>query len=180
MRGVGPVRRFARRAWEEIALSELDTLFTLAEIAVGMAGFSAIVVLFKRRDSGKWLPSDADRFNGMLIHAMTAAFFCVLPAFADVFVSPAAIWTACSAVLGVQICVHIGIVVRLPSTSAITRAVVLTGGLIAVALQALNVAGRGIEHGFGPYLIGVLWHLFHAGALFLLLIGVRPGDVEGS
>ena len=160
-------------------MSELDTLFGLAEIAVGMAGFSAIVVLFKRRDSGKWLPRDADRFNGMLIHAMAAALFCLLPAFVKALVEdPSTIWTIASALIGVQISLQAAVVMRLRSTGGVARTVVVAGALVAVAFQVLNVADWGITRGFAPYLIGVLWHLLQAGTLFVMLIWVRAEDVE--
>jgi len=108
---------------------ELDTLFTLGEVAIGMAGFSAIVVLFKRGDSGRWRADDADRFNGMLIHAMAAAFFCVLPAFLAVLIdAPSRLWVVGSALLGTQIALHTGIVLRLPSTQGPARAVVRRQG----------------------------------------------------
>ena len=60
-------------------LAEAELLFTLAEISVALAGFSAIVVLFKRRDSGRWHAADGNRFNGMVFHAIFAAFFCIFP-----------------------------------------------------------------------------------------------------
>lgn len=160
-------------------MSELDTLFGLAEIAVGMAGFSAIVVLFKRRDSGKWQPADADRFNGMLIHAMSAALFCVLPALVHALaVQPDTVWSLCSSALGLWIAAHVTLVARLPTTGNVTRVIVAVGGLLAVAFQLANVTDLGIERGFAPYLVGVLWHLFHAGTLFIMLIWVRSEDIE--
>ena len=51
---------------------ESDVLFSLAQIAVAFAGFSAIVVLFGRGASGRWRQSHADRFHGMVLHAMVA------------------------------------------------------------------------------------------------------------
>jgi hypothetical protein len=158
---------------------ELDTLFALGEVAIGMAGFSAIVVLFKRRESGKWRAQDADRFNGMLLHAMAAAFFCALPAVLRALIdATATLWAVASGLLGAQIALHAGIILRLPSTRTPTRAAVGVGGLAALAFQVLNVAGVGVPRGFAPYLIGVLWHLLHAGVLFVMLIWVRAEDVE--
>jgi hypothetical protein len=162
-------------------LPELDTLFALAELAVGMAGFSAIVVLFKRRESGRWLPRDADRFNGMVLHAMAGAAFCFLPAFVDVLTGQeSTLWRVCSALLGAQIAIHAAIVVRLPSTSMRARALVAGGALVAVTLQVLSVADLWIPNGFTPYLIGLQWHLLQAGVLFVLLIWVRDDDIEGG
>lgn len=162
-------------------LNELDTLFTLAEIAIGMAGFSAIVVLFKRRDSGAWAADDADRFNGMVLHSIAAAFFCILPSVLDVFTGdPAWTWTLGSALLGAQVLAHVVIVLRLPSSSLAVRISVGSMGLLVVVLQLANAAGLGFAREFGPYLVGVLWHMFQAGLLFVSLIWVRAADVEGD
>ncbi len=50
----------------------MDTLLTLA-------GFSAVVVSFKKRDANTWLKLDADRFHGMILHAILA-LLSLLPA----------------------------------------------------------------------------------------------------
>ncbi len=38
----------------------MNTLLTLAEVAITMAGFSAVVVIFKKPDTNTWLKLDAD------------------------------------------------------------------------------------------------------------------------
>jgi len=162
-------------------VDRLDTLFGLAEVAIGMAGFSAIVVIFKRLDSGQWRRDDADRFNGMLIHSMAAAFFCVLPPFLAAFLAePVTLWRVGSGLLGLQIAVHASLIARLSSTAGIARGVVLAGALVALDFQVLNVTGADAARGFAWYLIGVLWHLLHAGALFVMLVWVRASDVQGD
>jgi len=57
----------------------MNTLLTLAEVAITMAGFSAVVVSFKKRDTNTWLKLDADRFHGMILHAILA-LLSLLPA----------------------------------------------------------------------------------------------------
>lgn len=159
-------------------MPEIERLYSLAEISIGLAGFSAIVVMFRRRDSGTWSPADADRFNGMVFHAMAAAFFCVLPAIVGVFVEGPRVWTVCSAVLGLQIVGHAIGVVLLATTGGWARAMILGGGGAAAGLQALNAFGVAFDHEFGPYEIGVLWHVLHAGFLFLLLVWVPRSAVR--
>lgn len=159
-------------------MAETDLLFSLAELSVGLAGFSAIVVLFRRRESGKWRVGDADRFRGMVLHAMSAALFCIVPAWIAVFVSePARIWTIASGLLGADLAFQSSYVLRLPSTEARDRIVVAMGYAFA-ALQALNAFGVGFAREFGPYLAGVLWHVFSAGFLFVYLIWIRAEEVE--
>ena len=65
---------------------QTDTLLALAEVAVALAGFSAIVVVLKRGVTGQWTSHDADRFHGMIIHAIAAVVFCLLPMIVDVVV----------------------------------------------------------------------------------------------
>jgi hypothetical protein len=156
-----------------------DTLLTLAEIAVGLAGFSAIVVIFKRRDAGTWLATDADRFHGMIVHSMVAALLCFVPAAVAVFSdAPRTIWALSSGLLGVQVLAHTLLVLRLASTSGPSRLAVALGGGAVVVLQGLNVLGLGFDREPGPYVLGVLWHLVHAGILFVMLVWVRGEAIE--
>lgn len=160
-------------------MPEFATLYALAELAVAMAGFASIVVLFKRGRTGGWVPADADRFNGMLLHAMAAGFFCVFPPFISVFTSdPSRIWTIASASIAVQLLLHAAVIFWLPSTTIRIRlALVLPLGL--VGLQFLNVLGVWFAGDFRPYLAAVLWHIFQAGLLFVTLVFVRDEDIEG-
>jgi hypothetical protein len=58
-----------------------ENLAVLAEIAVGLAGFSSIVVVFRRgSDSGSWKPEDVARFRIMIEASLVAALFAILPA----------------------------------------------------------------------------------------------------
>lgn len=157
----------------------METLYTLAEIAIGMAGFSAIVVVFKRRDTGSWLAEDADRFNGMILHSIAAVFFCMLPAVIAAFSAlDTTIWRIGSAALGLQVLIHTLGILTLSSTG--TVALFLTGifGGAVVLLQALNVSGVFFSGEFGPYLLGVLWHLIHAGGLFVALVWARREVID--
>lgn len=161
-------------------MTESDTLYALAEVSIAIAGFSAIVVLFKRGESGSWVAGDADRFNGMLLHSMAAATFCVLPSIIVVFVANEAIvWSIASTVLGAQIVGHSVVIFRLRSTDSLGRAS-LGIAAIVVGLQVLNVFSVHFSREFGPYLVGVLWHLLHAGGLFVSLVWVRSSDRPDS
>lgn len=161
-------------------MSGFETLYALAEIAIAMAGFAAIVVIFKRRSSGGWAVADADRFNGMLLHAMAAGLFCILPPFLSVFTADASVvWAIASSFAAVQILAHAGVILTLPSSSRPVRiALVLPLGM--VVLQALNVFEIYFAREFRPYLGAVLWHMFQAGLLFVMLVFVRREDTEGA
>lgn len=161
-------------------MKEFETLYALVEISVALAGFSAIVVLFKRSDSGKWLAADADRFNGMLTHAMAAALFCILPPLISVFsTDETVIWSIASGILGVQIVIHSVVIWWLPSADLFVRSYLLMA-LGAVILQFLNVAEIHYAREFRPYLFGVLWHLVTAAILFMSLVWVRSDDTQSE
>jgi hypothetical protein len=50
--------------------------------------------------------------------------------------------------------------------------------LASAALQLLNLLGARFAHEFGPYFVGVLWHVFQSASLFVWLIWVRAEDIE--
>lgn len=160
-------------------MPEFETLYALAEIAVALAGFAAIVVLFKRDDSGRWKRADADRFNGMLLHAMAAGFFCIFPPLLSVFTTDASrVWTIGSIVLGTQIVAHSWKIFRLPSSTVLVQ-ILLVVPVGIVMLQVLNAIGVIYSGEFRPYLVGVLWHVFQSGLLFVSLVFVRESDTQG-
>ncbi len=161
-------------------MTKPDILFALAEVSIALAGFSAVVVLFKRGVSGEWLPADADRFHGMLLHAMSAVFFCIFPSLISVFTTDQHfIWSIASSGLGIQILVHCTVILRLPSTGSGARVLLLLG-LGAIVLQVLNVTGVYFSYEFRAYLGGVLWHVFQAGVLFVRLVWVPSSDIRSG
>ena len=152
----------------------MDVFLTLAEVAVAMAGFSAIVVMFKRRASGGWRKIDADRFHGMVLHAIFATVFALLPfAFTLFAVSDAEALRWCCGLLGVATVVQVVAASRLESTSGLwIRIQIAGGGLLVLTLQAAGASGAFPEQALGIYFIGVFWHLVQAGMLFVLLVWI--------
>ena len=156
----------------------MDTLLTLAEVSVAMAGFSSIVVMFKRRESETWRKADADRFNGMILHSMLAVAFSFLPfTFTLLAVSESYSFQFCSGLLAIITGLQVVITSRLESSGALwIKTQVIVGGLTTAVLQALGAFGVFPEHGLGIYFLGVFWHLTQAGALFVMLIWI-PGSM---
>ena len=145
---------------------------------MALAGFSAIVVLFKRRESGKWLATDADRFQGMVVHAMYAAAFCLLPWVVRLFsTQPPIVWSIASGLLGAQLVCHVTIILRLP-TSSVRARLIASAGFVVAALQFANALGVGFAHELRPYVVGILWHMFHAGMLFVMLVLIAPEHIQ--
>ena len=146
----------------------MDTLLTLAEVAITMAGFSSIVVIFKRRESEKWSRTNANRFHGMVIHSILASLFCFLPFLLLEFIeSEAETMRWCAAVLAVMVAWQVIMISKLERNSHIAVRLQLIIGGLAVLLFEL-----------GLYILGVFWQLMQAGTLFVMLIWIPESDVE--
>ena len=107
-----------------------NTLLSLAEVAIALAGFSAIVVVLKRSVEGKWSAAHADQFNGMVIHAVFAVVFCLLPMLFNIVVQDISttLHILC-AVMGVQVVLH-SVAVMFFSTTAIGARISLGFGML--------------------------------------------------
>jgi len=160
----------------------MNTLLTLAEVAITMAGFSAVVIIFKKRETGTWFKSDADRFQGMVTHAIIAALFCFLPFLVIEFVSTEAhALRSSSGLLCLSTAIQLTGAIRAEGIKNVwvTVAIVGVGGII-VTLLGINAIGSFPNYVLGFYLIGVFWHLVQASILFVMLIWVPASQIEGD
>ena len=153
-----------------------DQLNSVAEIAITIAGFAAIVVMFKQRSDGTWLSAHADRFHGMLLHAFAAVFFCFVPDVLYAFTQDLGhVWSISSLLLAAQILAHITIIARLPTSNRYTRLSLLLPLFVAGVL-AFNVFGGDGLADHRIYLLGILWHVFQAAFLFFRLVMVPKSE----
>ena len=155
-----------------------DTLLGLAEVAIALAGFSAIVVVLKRGEAGSWSRVDADRFIGMVIHAVFAVIFCFLPSIVNVIVQDAVttLHVTCG-ILGAQILVHT-IAVMFFSTSTLVARLSLAFGVLVGLIQFGAFTDWGIQRELEIYIVGVIWHIVQAGVLFVMLIWIPRAAIE--
>ncbi|NKC00700.1 MAG: hypothetical protein GKR90_19705 [Pseudomonadales bacterium] len=155
-----------------------ETLLSLAEVAIALAGFSAVVVVMKRTTSGKWTRGDADRFHGMAIHAVFAVLFCFLPTLINVLVQdPVGTMHVACAVLGVQIVGHCIGAMRLGSSGLVAKISLFVGVLFGL-LQFTVFTDWGVQRELELYIVGVLWHILQAGILFVGLIWIAAERIE--
>lgn len=155
-----------------------DTLLTLAEVAIALAGFSAIVVVLRRGNDGKWSRRDADQFHGMVIHSVCAVLFCLLPTLVNLLVQDVVTTLhICCALLGVQIVAHCLAVMGFRTTSRGALGLLMLGLLLGL-VQFTAFTDWGMQREFEIYQVGVMWHILQAGLLFVLLIWIPPKDIE--
>lgn len=158
-----------------------DTLLSLAQLAVAITGFASIVLVFKRRESGRWERGGANSFNGMLFHSMSALAACLLPVALEGFGVPSrAVWRIASGLLGAVTLVHAPLVglVLLKSRALRERAFVLGVELPAAALLLAVAWGAFAPRAAGLYVAAVCAQILQAAVLFLALAFVRREEME--
>ena len=163
----------------------MDTLRTLAEIAVGFAGFASIVVAF-RHQRETWTVADARLYRVMLNNSLAACAFALLPlALAEFPLSRDLLWAASSAVVITHVAYRL--LVTFGARNRVTSLAIWGSDwtlpiIIAAqfALQAVNIFGYPIERSSGPYVAGVGLYLASAGQSFfrLLVLPADPGEAE--
>jgi hypothetical protein len=78
-----------------------DILYTLAGVAVTIAGFSGVVVVLPLRDSPNWSPTEIRMLRLLIADSFIALFLALLPIPLSLANwSPDAIWCLCSGLLG--------------------------------------------------------------------------------
>ena len=150
-------------------------LYVLAEIAVALAGFSSVIVAFRRHGTmTTWQPLDAYRFRIMLEAGLAAALFAILPgAIEGLGVAPKYHWRLLSALMLLYLVFDVwrrGRLSRGLSLNPTLTIIILTGILAATVIQVLNVADWLVRSGSGPYVFGVSWLTVNSGLMFYLLV----------
>ena len=164
-----------------------DRLDVLAEIAIGLAGFSSVVVAFRRRgDAGGWTRGDALRFQVMLQGALAAALFAILPAAAmGLGISARVLWPSLS---GLLLTLMIGVTVltarkiltmHFGSLSPMIAYFMFFSGGIVIIVQLLGITGWLVPRGPGPYVFGVTCLTIYSGIMFYRLLTAPVGDPVG-
>jgi hypothetical protein len=159
-----------------------EALSTIAEVGLGLAGFTGILVALGRGSEGFSRP-EVLRLLLLLVSSLGSMFLALLPfALQESGLGGTACWRISSALLasftalalaylGYQIQRHRREFGELFSGSVFV--VVSAGSFVIVTLQVLNAAGIGAPPRVGPYLFGLLWLLFVASIQFARILFVR-------
>jgi len=159
-----------------------DALTTIAEVALGLAGFSGVVVVLGRQP-GELTRTDAGRLVILLMSGLGAMFFALLPfALSPLGISDSSVWRISGGLLAVFGVSHMGVSysqlrrVRAEAPEIYSRGARTTYFsvlLAVVVLQLLNVA-KGGQPGLSFYIFGLLGLLFVAALQFVRILLVRP------
>ncbi|MDX1402994.1 MAG: hypothetical protein R3192_00575 [Woeseiaceae bacterium] len=162
-----------------------DFLQTIAEISIGLAGFSGLIVAL-RKSPGPLTEVQKFRLKVLFGNAFGAMFLSLLPYLLSALHVPnARIWfDASAAMLGFSLIFGSWIVVAgrriarvVPEIFNWTIFYTLTGGhVVVVILQAAIMTGFIDERAPGVYAIGLTWYLMHATYQFSRMLFILPKD----
>jgi Na+-transporting NADH:ubiquinone oxidoreductase subunit NqrB len=154
----------------------MDTLNTLAQAAIALAGFASVVIVVRRRDHGHWHQADAARFTSMIVHALHGAGFAFVPQMLRYFLpTEDLLWAVSSLALGISTLLQAFIATRLELVvSRRHAAMAFFQGMAIFVLQLANLFSWLGPPGPGLFVVGVFWHTLQAGFLFFMLVKVQP------
>ncbi|MEN8162141.1 MAG: hypothetical protein ABFS41_18875 [Myxococcota bacterium] len=170
-----------------------STLELLAELAVGVLGFSGIVVAIGRRQAGKWTPIDQRRFFSMVLIGALVIVLALLPfPLHHAGLDGASLWGWSSGIAAPLILLTVLQVVRgspggtarglyrdpQVSNAVLTFALLATYGAPLILL--LNAAGIFFEKTFAPYLFAVLLNFVVTLLTFIRLLHGTWGGGDGE
>ena len=168
-------------------------LLTLFEGAVALTAFSGIAVVIGRRGGGQWNQIDAERFVGLVINGVMAAFLCLLPfliinptvALTEDSWNVVLFWAGGVGLLELQWRVRRTWIVSRKKLDEDTGRwlpiVVMLAGVMAYILLFLVAFDLVEIHEFRMLIFLIVWHLFWAVYLFLRLIrhsGVKISSAD--
>ena len=158
-------------------LGYFETLMGVAELAVALAGFSGVVVVFGSRNEGGWKPGDRLRLEFLIESSFTAAGFailalCLLYAFPEY---PQISWIAISILWSLFMLrslysSHSRIKQNLKIHDDIDK---ISNGLVATFFYSLIIAqivNVLVWEAFWPVLSAICFNLMGAGMQFARLI----------
>ncbi|RLA45298.1 MAG: hypothetical protein DRR42_19545 [Gammaproteobacteria bacterium] len=151
-------------------MNDAELLITYSEISVGFAGFASIVVLFRRRSTGNWEPTDAFRFGAMLRASLLPALFSLVPLpLIRLGISDAHVWQFTSLLIASYM-VWGGAKLALLKVALVpwTRGTLILFHAVVLFTQFVNLFGIGSSPQSGWVLLGLVgclglagWHFYH-------------------
>ena len=160
-----------------------EALGISAQIAVALAGFAGVVVVFRRESVHEWSPIDKVRLRLLLANSILPLSLCMMGLLLlTIKPLPPAVWRWCSAIGFVVFLVFVVTVSRMFRRLGVrkiqregwsTFMLYLFGalGTVAMLLQAYNLALSGA---FWPFFAGIVYQLVTAMAQFARMILLLP------
>ena len=166
-------------------MEEKELLLTIAQAALGIAGFSGVMSAFMKRP-GKLTGVETYRVAVLLGVSFGAMFLAFLPLVLDALGSAGPLlWAQASAVMAAFSLVMLS--VFLLASWRISRQApeifnwwvmggTALGHLANIVLQLVSATHASDLAGHGVYVVGLVWYLFHAALQFSRMLFIQPAD----
>lgn len=160
-----------------------EALGIAAQIAVALAGFAGVVVVFRREAVHEWSGIDKLRLRFLLANSILPLGFSMLGLLlVTVKPMPPGIWRWCSAILLIVTVAFVTATTkafrRLTFANAQrdrnTRLIFLLFGVFGVAAMLLQVYNIGLRGAFWPFFAGIVYQLITGMAQFARMILLLP------
>jgi len=159
-----------------------EILSTAAQIAVALAGFAGVVVVFRRESVHEWPPIDKFRLRLLLTNSVLPLVLCILGLLLlGIKPVPSGIWRWCSGVAFCVISPWVITAIAVFYRSGLYRSqgtganfmtyLFTTSGVGLILLQLYNTALLGA---FWPFFAGIALHLISAILQFARMIVLPP------
>ena len=171
-------------ALNEISTEPSEALSTAAQVAVTLAGFAGVVVVFRRESVHDWSPTDEFRLRLLLMQSVLPLALCMLGLlFLTIKPLPAGIWKWCSGFAFVILVIfatksttmarrlHLH---RVQSYGRATRFVFYLFGILGTAVTILQLYNAAILGAFAPFFTVIVFQLTAAMFQFMRIILVPP------
>src|SRR5437867_5564635 len=161
-----------------------EALGIAAQIAVALAGFAGVVVVFRRESVHEWSPMDKFRLRLLLMNSVLPLALCMLGLLLlTIKPLPADIWKWCSGfafvilVLFAVTSMTIFHRLHLPQLQSYGRATHLVFnlfGILGTAVMLLQLFNAAVLSAFWPFFTGIVFQLTAAMFQFMRIILMPP------
>ena len=159
-----------------------ETLSTVAELALGLAGFTGVLVVLGRQP-GRFSPAESFRLAVLLVGSLSALFLSLVPLILHDFgLAGVHLWRVSSGLMATSLLCS-GAYLAKPlarfrgseseAYSAWVLASLTGGAAFVLILQVVNLTGFLWPTGQGPYSFGLLFLLAGAVVQFVRILFVR-------
>ncbi|MFQ5471423.1 MAG: hypothetical protein ACE5FA_00880 [Dehalococcoidia bacterium] len=162
----------------------MESFETLAEIAIGLAGFGTIAIVLSR-DSRRWSSADFFRTAALFLSSLGALFLSLLPiGLATAALPDMLLWRISSAVMAVFIVVFSAILLDLRRKhleralwfGPVLLATISISTVTNLCAQALNSTGFLFEPNATIAFFGIVWFLMYGCLMLVRIVFLPPGS----
>ena len=152
-------------------MDSADLLLTVSQLAIGLAGFSAIIVTLNPQPIREWDATDRLNLRLLVQVSFVTLFFALLPFLLAVSLEAEAVWLYGLWLYGVLHLVDVStFLFRMTNeTPTIFRVTAVVGFLVAVLQIAIAITGSPTMQET-VYVATLVWHLYAVFMAFTLLL----------